>query len=169
MSRQYYVRHRGLQAMIYNTITMNHMLLFLSVLCGITCVIQGAVQEVPKKQVAENGSITIQYETTANPQDRYWYHGYWNSTNTPNNDALLFTLMAADTTWTKSNTAHGDMSADPDNYSLTISKVRLEDDGFYTCMTVDKDKKDFYDIAKEVQVYSKSYSTHHSPLFFLWP
>ena len=85
---------------------------------------------------------------------RRWYRGYFTDVDAPHPfTSIIFTQLISGAV--ENHTARADLSIDPTSFALTIRRVQLEDDGFYTCKVFDRViLQDLYD-QTQVEVYSK--------------
>ena len=73
--------------------------------------------------------------------------------NTSTRDMILFSQISSGTVYNITDRA--DMSVDPSTFALTISRVQLEDDSYFTCGVFDRETRlDPYNQLK-IEVYSK--------------
>ena len=81
---------------------------------------------------------------------RNWFQGYHTS-SFPQTRQSLF-IQRFDEIGVQNYTDRHDMVVDPTSFALTISKVKLEDDGYFTCRIIYQ--AELYNQTK-VEVYSK--------------
>ena len=84
----------------------------------------------------ENTTVTLHCPVaTRDYIRRIWFRGDINLY--PSSDMLLFSQISSGTVY--DITDRVDMSVDPSTFALTISKVQLEDDGYFTCSVYDSE------------------------------
>ena len=80
----------------------------------------------------ENTTVTLHCSVaTKDYINRFWFKGYINSYDWITNDIVLFRQNSSGNL--QKSTARADMSVDPTTFALTIGRVQLEDDRYFTC------------------------------------
>ena len=125
------------------------MLFVVNIIIPISTIVSAEVQNAE-----ENTTVTLHCPVaTRDYISRVWFKGYINVYNTSTHKLTLFSQISSRTVY--NSTDRADMSVDPSTFALTISKVRLEDDSYFTCKVLDrKTLLDLYNQSK-IEVYSK--------------
>ena len=71
----------------------------------------------------------------------------------PSSELTLFTQISEVNT--RRISARPDMAVDPTSFALTIRRVRLKDDGYFTCRVFDRTSLSNFYNQTMLQVYSK--------------
>ena len=106
-------------------------------------------------EAEENSSVTLMcLAGNRNYIRRLWYRGHFTSTTRISYPVETlyhqFSMQGV-----RNFTARADMSVDPTTFALTIGRVQLEDDDYFTCRVYEYDSlRDFYENLK-VQLFSK--------------
>ena len=106
--------------------------------------------------IAEEGAFVIlecaPHDTTY--MKRAWYPIFLNESNYPPSETMLpLFIQMGDTGEMTTSGNRTDMSVDNETFALTIGRLLIHDDGYFTCATETENKTLFND--SYIQVYSK--------------
>ena len=106
-------------------------------------------------EVEVNSSVTLRCPLeNRNYITRLWYRGYFIPETVPaTREQQLFSQISS---VLNVFTTRADISVDPSSFAMTIGKVQLKDDGYFSCRILDRNKLQNIFKHSKVDIFSKS-------------